>query len=245
MNKQDRPSRFRATRVLPLEVLLAAIKSEHKEIGTIVRRSDLSLSQRWERIKATVLTAAIQEFSNLERLRRFYPHPARSSRRTCPWVRATTQEGVPMTFHDKIAKMPLYMNDLMACDPVGISGSALSVVQGVYVLYNESGSPKYVGRSDDIRRRLTAHVSGGMESASLAFKLARLAIVKKTPKCSGVTRKQLAAEPEFQRAFELAKAAIRKMKVRVVEIADPIEKTIFEVYAHMELRTRFNSFETH
>ena len=35
------------------------------------------------------------------------------------------------------------------------------------------------------------------------------------------------------------------MKVRVVEIEDPIDQTIFEVYAHMELGTKFNSFENH
>ena len=35
------------------------------------------------------------------------------------------------------------------------------------------------------------------------------------------------------------------MEVCVVGVADPIEQTIFEVYAHLELQSPFNSFENH
>jgi len=35
------------------------------------------------------------------------------------------------------------------------------------------------------------------------------------------------------------------MSVRAVEIKDPIVQTLFEVYAHMALRTEFNDFDNH
>ena len=81
MTKRQKPNRFLTTRRHSISSLCAAIKSQYKEIGVIARRSDLSLSQRWERIKATVLNAAFQELSDPERFRRYYPRPARPSRR--------------------------------------------------------------------------------------------------------------------------------------------------------------------
>jgi hypothetical protein len=35
------------------------------------------------------------------------------------------------------------------------------------------------------------------------------------------------------------------MQVRVVEVIDPIEQTVFEVYAALVLRTPYNNFENH
>jgi hypothetical protein len=35
------------------------------------------------------------------------------------------------------------------------------------------------------------------------------------------------------------------MTVRVVEIQDPVEQAIFEVYAHIALKTPYNNFENH
>ena len=35
------------------------------------------------------------------------------------------------------------------------------------------------------------------------------------------------------------------MCVKAVGIEDPIEQTLFEVYAHLALGTKYNSFENH
>ena len=51
--------------------------------------------------------------------------------------------------------------------------------------------------------------------------------------------------PAFSLRFSEAKERVRNMTIRIVEIRDPIEQTIFEVYAHMKLGTPFNSFENH
>jgi hypothetical protein len=58
-------------------------------------------------------------------------------------------------------------------------------------------------------------------------------------------RNLLQAIPEFRELFWQAKARVSRMTVRVVEIADPIEQTVFEVYAALALGTRYNDFETH
>ena len=52
-------------------------------------------------------------------------------------------------------------------------------------------------------------------------------------------------DPAFASAFEVAKARIRAMQVRFVEVADPIRQTILEVYVALALSTPYNDFDTH
>ena len=114
---------------------------------------------------------------------------------------------------------------------------------GIYVLY-EDDQPLYVGRSNRLKERLLEHgrPSGWSGSATFAFILATEAFGNVD---EGMARQQLLDHPEFRRLFTDAKTRIRGMGVRVVEIQNPIEQTIFEVYAHLELRTPYNSFENH
>ena len=113
---------------------------------------------------------------------------------------------------------------------------------GIYVLY-ENGEPMYVGRSDKLADRLLSHgrPSSGSESATFAFNLARA----ECPSFATMSRRHLLRNEGFRQRFDSAKERVRRMEVRVVGLADPIEQTIFEVYAHMKLDTPFNSFENH
>jgi hypothetical protein len=52
-------------------------------------------------------------------------------------------------------------------------------------------------------------------------------------------------DPEFAPLFTAAKARVAAIRVRLIEIAGPIERTLFEVYAALALATPHNSFETH
>jgi hypothetical protein len=45
--------------------------------------------------------------------------------------------------------------------------------------------------------------------------------------------------------FLHAKERVSRMTVRVIEITDPIEQTLFEVYAALALGTVYNVFENH
>lgn len=62
---------------------------------------------------------------------------------------------------------------------------------------------------------------------------------------ASIRRKTLQEIPAFTLRFRKAKKRVRHMTIRVVEIQDPIEQTIFEVYTHTKLGTPFNTFENH
>lgn len=155
------------------------------------------------------------------------------------------------SFQDVICKMPKYMQQLANCEVIRMdTRSDRSVLRrklpakGIYVLYDH-GKPKYVGRSDNLADRLLAHgrPSGESENATFAFNIAKEEFLGS----ESMSRKGLQRDAEFQDRFDSAKERVRKMDVRVVEVEDPIEQTILEVYAHLELETdpRFNSFENH
>ena len=151
-------------------------------------------------------------------------------------------------FEGVIDRMPGYMRQLQECRPMGMETRAdrhalrrrLPANEGIYVLY-EHGKPMYVGRSDKLADRLLSHgrPSSGSESATFAFNLARIDFP------GSLSRGELRRNEEFQRHFARARERVRGMEVRVIALADPIEQTIFEVYAHLKLGTPFNSFENH
>ena len=154
------------------------------------------------------------------------------------------------SFKDVVANMQGYLTELENCEPLRMETDPerralrkrLPASEGIYVLY-EGEDAKYVGRSDQLADRLLAHgrPSSGSDSASFAFNIAR----SQFDGSLALSRKQLAQDAKFQRLFSGAKEQVTKMDVKVVEVRDPIEQTIFEVYAHMELETPFNSFENH
>ena len=153
-------------------------------------------------------------------------------------------------FQEVMVKMPIYMERLGESGAISMYSMAdrralrrkLPASKGIYVLY-ERGRPMYVGRSDNLADRLLEHgqPSGDSETATFAFNIAK----QEFPGSTSVVRKDLQEDKEFQLLFDAAKERVRRMEVRVVGVADPIEQTIFEVYVHLELQTPFNSFENH
>ena len=111
---------------------------------------------------------------------------------------------------------------------------------GSYVLMRGS-RPVYVGISRVVIHRIMQHVKGRTHyDASLAYRMA----------CEGnahtLTRDQAMKRPSFRKAFEAAKHRLRRMKVAFVEIEDPVELHLFEVYCAIKLDTaRWNTFRTH
>jgi hypothetical protein len=60
------------------------------------------------------------------------------------------------------------------------------------------------------------------------------------------SRITIEADTEFATYFRLAREEIAKMDVQYIQLDDPIERTLFEIYAALTLATdEFNSFETH
>ncbi len=111
---------------------------------------------------------------------------------------------------------------------------------GCYVLLNRR-RPIYIGISRGVVGRLIQHVKGRTHyDASLAYRMA----------CDGnshsLTRSQAMERPSFRRAFEEAKERLLRMSVAFIDIENPVELHLFEVYCAMQLDTaRWNSFRTH
>ena len=60
-----------------------------------------------------------------------------------------------------------------------------------------------------------------------------------------LTDAELEENSLFQGYFRKAKERVSRMEVQYVEVADPIEQTLLEVYAAESLETPYNSFKTH
>lgn len=118
--------------------------------------------------------------------------------------------------------------------------------KGIYVLY-ENGDPIYVGRSDNIKQRLSQHKGSDRFGATFAFRLAVEEYEQKyAPLAKRVKRQELEEKPEFQEIFIRHKERVARMQTKAISIDDPIEQTIFEVYAAVKLNTlKYNSFENH
>jgi hypothetical protein len=115
---------------------------------------------------------------------------------------------------------------------------------GIYIFF-ENGRAVHVGRTRNLQARLRGHVSRSHYSASFAFKRARRALnIDATYRTEG-SRGRLSADeifgPEFHRQIEL----IRAMEVRFIEVADPVQQYLLELYAHMEYDLPLDEFDTH
>ena len=117
--------------------------------------------------------------------------------------------------------------------------------KGIYVFY-ENEEPIYVGRSNRMKDRIQEHgrKSSYHNSATFAFILAK-EIANEQGIDINKTRNALESGSTFSDIFLEQKERVSGMKVRVIEINDPIIQTIFEVYVSMELNTEYNDFDTH
>ena len=118
---------------------------------------------------------------------------------------------------------------------------------GIY-LFSEGPNPIYVGQTRNLQQRLRQHTSPSSKenSAPFAFNLA-LAEAQENPSIdTNGTRKATAAQPEFDTLFRAARERVAQMNVQVIELDDPVTRTVFEVYAARVLGTdEFNLWETH
>lgn len=117
--------------------------------------------------------------------------------------------------------------------------------RGMYVLY-EDGRPIYVGRSNRLKNRLLEHSrqSSTHNSAPFAFNLAKEEAAGRGVDTSSA-RNQLEKDPVFKDLFIQAKKRVSRMRIRTVQIDNPVTQTLFEVYAALALKTLYNDFDTH
>ncbi len=156
------------------------------------------------------------------------------------------------TFEQILAKIPLLLRELshkpmLKKDEIRM-GQGFIPQKGIYVLFDKN-KPIYVGRSNNIKRRLNEHSNEGSDrySATFAFRLALKEYERKYRKSvKGVRRQDLEKDHEFAFEFKEAKSRVAEMGIKVIDIDDQITQTIFEVYAAMKLGTlEYNSFDNH
>jgi hypothetical protein len=149
-----------------------------------------------------------------------------------------------LKFKEIIDQFPRLMEELTISPFITKSDLKDLPEHGIYVFY-ENGIPMYVGRSERLKSRLKEHSqqSSGHTSATFAFNIA-----KQDAKESGIDinkpRRDLERNPQFAQKYKDAKDRVSKMQIKAIEIDDPVEQTLFEVYAALELGTN-NEWRTH
>jgi hypothetical protein len=116
---------------------------------------------------------------------------------------------------------------------------------GVY-LFSQAGRPLYVGRTNNLRKRLQYHTRNNHNQATFAFLLARheTGILKASYKQKG-SRQDLLTNDNFRKAFDAARLQIRTMDVQFIEEKDPVYQTILEVLAALRTKAKYNDFDNH
>ena len=119
--------------------------------------------------------------------------------------------------------------------------------RGIY-LFSRGREHLYVGRSNNIRKRLGLHCrpSSQHNQATFAFRIARFSTGRTDAAYTAEgSRVALLADEPFREAFESAKREISLMDLRYVEESDPTCQALLEIYAATVLDTKFNDFENH
>jgi predicted GIY-YIG superfamily endonuclease len=144
-------------------------------------------------------------------------------------------------------KMPSLLHSLLEQPLVTIDDIGITEVpqNGVYVFF-EDDKPIYVGRSNRLKKRLKEHSqSSSHYSATLAFRIAKKSASVIQIRGGKQTNQQLMENSDFVKKFKAAKERISRVRIRYIPIEDQIEQAIFEIYAHLELDTELNDFNTH
>ena len=150
-------------------------------------------------------------------------------------------------FQSVLSALPRWLDELMAA-PASPRASHQPIPNGPGIYcFSENGQPLYVGQTRKLRTRLRQHTSptASHYSATFAYRLAVEAAEQRGVPVND-TRGTLSIRADFAPLFTEAKNRVANMDVRFMVMRDPIERTIFEVYAALHLGTEhYNSFETH
>jgi hypothetical protein len=116
---------------------------------------------------------------------------------------------------------------------------------GIY-LFSEKGQTLYVGRTNNLHKRLQYHTRNNHNQATFAFLLAR----EKTGKTKASyqkpgSRSDLLNDPEFRTAFDLARDRIKNMDVQFIEEPNPIRQALLEICAAIRAKSKYNDFDNH
>ena len=117
---------------------------------------------------------------------------------------------------------------------------------GIY-LFSEKSIPLYVGRTNNLKKRLRNHTRPSHNMATFAFLLARHETKRfnASYRTAGSRKYLLKNDMVFRQAFNDARDRIKKMDVRFVEEADPVSQALLEIYTAYVSKAKYNNFDTH
>ncbi len=150
-------------------------------------------------------------------------------------------------FSEYIKGMPILLNELKGKPLLNRNELKDIPKSGIYVFY-ENEKPFYVGRSNRMKERILEHgrQSSDRYSATLAFRMAIKSMKMEIEDLKQYKRSELEKMPKFKKIYSSEKSKVSKMKVRVIEIKDQVEQTLFEVYVALKQKTlEYNDFGTH
>lgn len=160
---------------------------------------------------------------------------------------ADSAAGGVARFDDAVARLPALLASLRAAPRQRLTAHPeVPNTPGIY-MFSEGERPVYVGQSRKLRDRLGQHTGATRDhnQASFAFNVAKREAARHHVDVKR-TRALLQADSDFASHFDAARASVAAMNVQFIELADPIERTLFELYAALAFDTvEFNSFETH
>jgi predicted GIY-YIG superfamily endonuclease len=158
------------------------------------------------------------------------------------------KKDVSNRFKEIIESLEEKFNALLESTPVKYDHLPKNMPKrGIYLL-TDGKEHLYVGRSNNIRRRLTNHVraTSKQNQATFAFRIARKITGKeKASYTSKNSRVDLENDPLFNKEFAEAKLKIKNMDIQYIEVNDPLHQALLEIYIAYELQTPYNDFENH
>jgi hypothetical protein len=151
-------------------------------------------------------------------------------------------------FEELVDSLALSFGTLIGMEPFKYAQLPKQLPTRALYLYSEGAKHLYIGRTNNLRRRLSNHCrpSSTHHSATFAFRIARemTGRIKATYAKAG-SRAELISDPDFHAAFMEAKRRVAEMDIRFVEEPDPVRQTLLEVYVAVVLNTPYNDFENH
>lgn len=151
------------------------------------------------------------------------------------------------SYLDYTSAAPKLFSQLMAqsAEPFRVTSSD-NRRSGIYVLYDDD-TPVYVGRTRNLQGRFRAHVTKSHNSASFALKRTRAqhAEIKKATYKATNSRQAIVEHPVYGATFLREIEAIRGMQFKFLEVTDPIDQYLLELFATMEFGLELTGFDSH
>jgi hypothetical protein len=148
-------------------------------------------------------------------------------------------------FAAAISVIPQLFHRLSTSDYFTAKGIAVQKGKvGVYAFF-ENDTAAHVGRTRNLQGRLGGHITQSHFSASYAFKRAPRELDIAATYVTKGSRAELVKDPDFRDCFHRHIEVVRAMNVRFIEVTDPVQQYLLELYAHLEYRLPLDEFDTH